>query len=77
MAGADELVGRTLGDRYRLLARIGKGGMADVYRAEDRSEHRTIALKLLRSRRPDFAARLRREYQILTSLAHPRVVEVL
>jgi len=72
----DPLVGHTLTDRYRLLAHIGKGGMADVYRAEDRAEQRVVALKLLRSSRPELASRLRREYQILTALAHPRIVEV-
>jgi len=66
-------------DRYRIIGRIGSGGMADVYEAEDTQLGRRIALKLLYRRfaeDPDFVERFRREASSAAALNHPNVVQV-
>jgi eukaryotic-like serine/threonine-protein kinase len=65
--------------RYRIIGRIGSGGMADVYEAEDTQLGRRIALKLLYRRfaeDPDFVERFRREASSAAGLNHPNVVQV-
>ncbi len=65
--------------RYRIIGRIGSGGMADVYEAEDTQLGRRIALKLLYRRfaeDPDFVERFRREASSAAALNHPNVVQV-
>jgi len=73
------LIGRVLGDRYRLLERIGGGGMATVYRGEDALLGRRIAVKLLRPQLvvdDDFVSRFRREARAAASLSHSNIVNV-
>src|SRR5262249_14020581 len=70
--------GDVLGD-YEILARIGKGGMGEVYAALDRELNRKVALKVLSQ--DQFAsekrrARLRREAQALAQVVHPNVLSV-
>ncbi|MFA1549633.1 Stk1 family PASTA domain-containing Ser/Thr kinase [Actinomadura chokoriensis] len=70
---------RLLGGRYELDSVIGRGGMAEVYRARDRRLDRVVAVKTLRSdlaRDPTFQARFRREAQSAASLNHPSVIAV-
>ncbi|MGI5418352.1 Stk1 family PASTA domain-containing Ser/Thr kinase [Actinomadura luteofluorescens] len=70
---------RLLGGRYELETVIGRGGMAEVYRARDRRLDRIVAVKTLRSdlaRDPTFQARFRREAQSAASLNHPSVIAV-
>ncbi len=66
------------GTRYRLVERVGSGGMGVVYLAEDESLRRRVALKILDF--PDasgeLATRLLREARILASLEHPGIVPV-
>jgi beta-lactam-binding protein with PASTA domain/predicted Ser/Thr protein kinase len=65
--------------RYRIIDRIGSGGMADVYCAEDTQLGRRIALKLLYRRfaeDPEFVERFRREASSAAGLQHPNVVQV-
>lgn len=65
--------------RYRILERIGSGGMADVYRAEDLQLGRDVALKILYRRfseDPEFVERFRREASSAAGLQHPHVVSV-
>ena len=65
--------------RYRILDRIGSGGMADVYRAEDTHLGREIALKVLHRRfaqDAEFVERFRREARAAAGLQHPNVVGV-
>jgi serine/threonine protein kinase len=66
---------------YKLLGRIGAGGMGDVWRAERRDGFRqAVALKLLsveRIDRPESRARFEREREILASLSHPNVARIL
>jgi serine/threonine-protein kinase len=70
---------RLLGGRYELDGVIGRGGMAEVYRARDLRLDRIVAIKTLRTdlaRDPTFQARFRREAQSAASLNHPSVVAV-
>jgi beta-lactam-binding protein with PASTA domain/tRNA A-37 threonylcarbamoyl transferase component Bud32 len=70
---------RLLGGRYELDGVIGRGGMAEVYRARDLRLDRIVAIKTLRSdlaRDPTFQARFRREAQSAASLNHPSVIAV-
>jgi serine/threonine-protein kinase len=65
--------------RYRVLGRIGSGGMADVYRAEDTHLGREVALKVLHRRfaqDAEFVERFRREAKSAAGLQHPHVVGV-
>jgi serine/threonine-protein kinase len=65
--------------RYRIIGRIGSGGMADVYEAEDTQLGRRVALKLLYRRfaeDAEFVERFRREASSAAGLNHPNVVQV-
>ena len=65
--------------RYRIVGRIGSGGMADVYRAEDTHLGREVALKMLHRRfaqDAEFVERFRREAKSAAGLQHPNVVGV-
>ena len=66
------------GDRYRIGAVVGEGGMGTVYCARDRFLERDVALKVLRAdvAAPEAADRLRREARILARLEHPGIVPV-
>src|ERR1700727_274097 len=71
--------GTLVDDRYRLVSRLGAGGMADVFLAEDEQLGRKGALKLLYQRfaeDPGFVERLRREAHSAAGLQHPNVVSV-
>jgi len=71
--------GHIIDGRYRVLHRLGAGGMADVYLAQDEQLDRQLALKLLHRRfaeDPGFVERFRREAQAAASLQHPNVVSV-
>jgi len=75
----DELIGATLGARYRLDRPIARGGMAEVFEARDLLLDRPVALKVLfaeLSTNPTFVERFRREAQSAASLAHPNIVSV-
>ncbi len=70
---------RLLGDRYELDGVVGRGGMAEVYRAHDIRLDRVVAIKTLRidlARDQTFQARFRREAQSAASLNHPDIVAV-
>jgi len=72
------LVGQTLG-QYRLVERIGRGGMATVYKAYQPSLDRYVAVKVLPTylaHDPDFAARFRREARAIARLNHPHILPV-
>jgi serine/threonine-protein kinase len=75
----DPLVGTVLGDRYRILSRIGVGGMGAVYRAEHTMMKREVAVKVLLPEfggRDEFARRFEREAQSASRLAHPNIITV-
>ena len=65
------MVGRLLDNRYQLTEKIGSGGMADVYRAQDVLLDRVVAVKILHSNFAtdnDFVVRFRREAQAAAKL---------
>ncbi len=75
----DALTGALIDGRYKVLSRLGAGGMADVFLAEDNQLGRKVALKLLHRRfaeDPGFVERFRREAQAAAGLQHPNVVSV-
>jgi serine/threonine protein kinase len=65
--------------RYVLGPLLGRGGMADVYRAHDQTLGRDVAVKLLRDRTPDAADRTRfiAEAKTLARLNHPNLITIL
>ena len=68
-----------LDHRYQLLERIGGGGMAEVYLAEDTLLTRRVAVKILRSQYTgdeDFVARFRQEARAAARLSHPNIVSI-
>jgi len=76
---ADPLLGRRLG-AYRLLQRLGEGGMGAVYLAEREGEfRRRVAVKLVRATlaTSEVLARFQRERQTLAALSHPNIVTLL
>lgn len=71
--------GTEIAERYRVVSRLGSGGMADVYLADDLQLGRQVAVKLLHRRfasDPDFVERFRREAQAAAGLQHPNIVSV-
>jgi serine/threonine-protein kinase len=71
--------GTIIDGRYRVSARLGSGGMADVYLAQDTLLGRQVALKLLHHRfaeDQEFVERFRREASSAAGLSHPNVVAV-
>lgn len=72
-------VPRVLNDRYEIGELLGRGGMADVYKAQDIRLGRSVAIKLLRAdvaRDSHLQARFRREAQAVAGLNHPSIVAV-
>jgi tRNA A-37 threonylcarbamoyl transferase component Bud32 len=75
---SEELVGQKLGG-FTIQARVGQGGMASVYRAQQHSLDREVALKVIR-RIPgdsmDLVARFQREKQMMQKLEHPNILPI-
>src|SRR5919112_3729246 len=73
------MIGRLISGRYRLIAPLGEGGMATIWRALDEQLDREVAVKLLRpqySADPGFAARFKQEARSAGGLSHPNIVGV-
>lgn len=73
-----DLSGRLVGD-YQVLRRLGRGGMADVYLAEQRSLKRKVALKVLRAELAAdqmYVKRFHNEAQAAASLVHANIVQI-
>src|SRR3954463_10695566 len=76
---AEVAEGTVVAGRYRIDGRLGSGGMADVYLAEDSQLGRQVALKVLHrrfSRDHQFVERFRREASAAAGLQHPNIVGV-
>ncbi len=74
------LIGRCLDDRFRVLEVLGDGGMGQVFRAEEVSTGRTVALKVLHSELSgvaDVVQRFEREAAVTTQLSHPHIVKTV
>lgn len=76
---AKDLTGSTLG-KYQVMERLGRGGMADVYRAYQPGMDRYVAIKVMHSHLAEdenFITRFRREAQSVGNLRHPNIVQVI
>jgi eukaryotic-like serine/threonine-protein kinase len=79
MATSDTLINTLFDGRYRVLRRLGRGGMADVYLAEDEELGRRVAIKILNERHAaddQFVERFRREATNAAGLSHPNIVSI-
>jgi len=73
------MIGKMLGNRYKIQEKLGGGGMAIVYMAQDTFLNRLVTIKILRpefTSDEDFVARFRREAQAVASLSHPNIVNI-
>src|SRR5215831_4174531 len=76
---SDPLIGTVLGERYRIVTRIGVGGMGAVYRAEHTMMRRDLAVKVLLPElggKEEFARRFEREAESASRLTHPNIITV-
>jgi eukaryotic-like serine/threonine-protein kinase len=79
MAVQDTLIGTFFDGRYRVIRRLGSGGMANVYLAEDEELGRRVAIKVLDDKHANdeqFIERFRREAKNAASLSHPNIVSI-
>ena len=79
MAVTDTLLNTLFDGRYRIVRKLGTGGMANVYLAEDEVLGRRVAIKILNDRHAgddQFIERFRREAKNAASLSHPNIVSI-
>ena len=72
----DDLIGKQIG-QYEIIEEIGRGGMATVYRARQKSMNRTVAIKVLPRHLlhdPGFFERFEREVDVIAHLEHPHIL---
>jgi len=73
------MIERTLGGRYKLLERIGSGGMAEVFKADDVLLDRTVAVKILHpayKNDVEFIEKFHREAKAAACMSHPNIVNI-
>ena len=73
------MVQRVLDQRYELMELVGSGGMADVYKAQDKLLNRPVAVKILHEqfrRDAEFIGKFHREAQAAARLSHPNIVNI-
>src|ERR687891_430666 len=76
---SDTLINTLFDGRYRILRKLGSGGMANVYLAEDEELGRRVAIKILNERYANdesFIERFRREAKSAAGLSHPNIVSI-
>jgi serine/threonine protein kinase len=76
----DELLGATIAGRYRIISRLGAGGMGVAYRAWDEQGGLPVVIKIPKKsflEDPKFAERFYREIRLLQGLKHPRIVPIV
>jgi beta-lactam-binding protein with PASTA domain/tRNA A-37 threonylcarbamoyl transferase component Bud32 len=79
MAVSDTLINTVFDGRYRILRKLGSGGMANVYLAEDEELGRRVAIKILNERYANdelFIERFRREAKSAAALSHPNIISI-
>ncbi|MEX1358477.1 MAG: Stk1 family PASTA domain-containing Ser/Thr kinase [Gaiellaceae bacterium] len=79
MAVSDTLINTLFDGRYRIVRKLGSGGMATVYLAEDQELGRRVAIKILNERHANddqFVERFRREAKNAAGLSHPNIVSI-
>src|SRR3989440_3267788 len=79
MAAPDELINTLFDGRYRIVRKLGAGGMANVYLAEDQELGRHVAIKILNDKHANddqFVERFRREAKNAAGLSHPSIVSI-
>ena len=72
-------IGQIIKDRYKILDLLGEGGMAFVYKAEDKQLKRIVAIKTLKPnyvQQETFVERFKREAQTVANLNHPNIVQI-
>ncbi len=75
----DKNIGKKLDGRYEITERIGDGGMADVYRANDIVDNKVVAVKILKkefAENEEFLRRFRNESKAIALLGHPNLVKI-
>jgi serine/threonine-protein kinase len=75
----DPMLGRVIDNRYRIVSRLGAGGMGAVYRVEHLAMGKQAAMKVLHpalTSDPELGARFRREAEAVSRLSHPNTVQV-
>ncbi len=73
------MIGTVIGNTYKLLRKIGGGGMADVYKAVNENTGQEVAVKILHQQyvhEEDFVKRFKREADSVSSLSHKNIVEI-
>src|SRR5438093_10229009 len=79
MAVTDQLINTLFDGRYRIVRKLGTGGMANVYLAEDQELGRRVAIKILDERHASdeqFVERFRREAKNAAGLSHANIVSI-
>jgi serine/threonine protein kinase len=79
MTPPDPLIGALFDGRYKIIKKLGSGGMATVYLAEDQELGRRIAIKILNAKHASdkqFVERFRREASSAAGLSHPNIVQI-
>jgi len=79
VAVSDTLINTLFDGRYRIIRKLGSGGMANVYLAEDQELGRRVAIKILNERHANddqFVERFRREAKNAAGLSHPNIVSI-
>ncbi len=79
MSAQASYIGKEIAGQFRVLQRIGSGGMGAVYKAEQPEMNRFVAIKILHPKyvsRPDLVSRFRREARAMSHLSHPNTARV-